>query len=279
MVQNSDSPTIHASTVMSAPPTAKARLQTKIKKGVDKRASQVTGKVLRYTVGAGKKYNSVPQTEPDFDTPPRAIEIGWHPLGGFAGKWIAERTKLGEMIKAKINELPDPSQHWAVIVGDYAHQLWIDEKFHVMYTNERIKRSEWHTFYVGDTTFNDEAIRQAGELAIDNMRDKRPVYNLITNNCQTFALQLVDLIQAEEKMELATTLALFKKLRSLGKVFVADLFSDFDQEGKRREKLQQAPITVEIRDDHVTPLDDDGKSNTERGQDIVLNVQPSNDLR
>lgn len=85
----------------------------------------MTGVVLKHAVGAGKKCNHVPEINPEFDAAPRTIEIGWHPLGGSAGKWIAERTKLGRIIKAKINELPDPSQHWAVIVGDYAHQLWI----------------------------------------------------------------------------------------------------------------------------------------------------------
>jgi hypothetical protein len=29
------------------------------------------------------------------------------------------------MITDKINRYPDPTQHWAVLVGDYAHQLWM----------------------------------------------------------------------------------------------------------------------------------------------------------
>jgi hypothetical protein len=29
------------------------------------------------------------------------------------------------MITEKINKYPDPTQHWAVLVGDYAHQLWM----------------------------------------------------------------------------------------------------------------------------------------------------------
>lgn len=97
------------------------------------------------------------------DGPSRPVEIGWHPVGGIAGKWLAEETGLGKMITDKINEYPDPTQHWAVLVGDFAHQLWMDENFHVIYTNERIKREEWSMFAVGQTTFNDDAIRRAGK--------------------------------------------------------------------------------------------------------------------
>ena len=46
-------------------------------------------------------------------------------MGGGAGKWFAEQTGLGRIITEKINEYPDPTQHWAVLVGDYAHQLWM----------------------------------------------------------------------------------------------------------------------------------------------------------
>lgn len=38
-----------------------------------------------------------------------------------------------------------------------------DENLDVIYINEKIKRDEWHTFEVGQTRFNDEALRQAGE--------------------------------------------------------------------------------------------------------------------
>jgi hypothetical protein len=67
----------------------------------------------------------VPVTQPIIHGPPRPVEVGWHPVGGFAGKWFAEETGLGKMITEKINRYPDPTQHWAVLVGDYAHQLWM----------------------------------------------------------------------------------------------------------------------------------------------------------
>lgn len=40
-----------------------------------------------------------------------------------------------------------------------------DEHLDVIYINEKIKRDEWHTFEVGKTRFNDEALRQAGKYS------------------------------------------------------------------------------------------------------------------
>lgn len=80
---------------------------------------------LKHAVGLGGQPNIVPVTEPIVNGPPRSVEVGWHPVGGFAGKWFAEETGLGKMITEKINKYPDPTQHWAVLVGDYAHQLWM----------------------------------------------------------------------------------------------------------------------------------------------------------
>jgi hypothetical protein len=36
-----------------------------------------------------------------------------------------------------------------------------DENLDVIYINNKINREEWHTFEVGKTKFNDEALRQA----------------------------------------------------------------------------------------------------------------------
>ena len=41
-----------------------------------------------------------------------------------------------------------------------------DESFHVIYTNEKIKREEWRTFQVGETRFNDQAIRKTGRFLL-----------------------------------------------------------------------------------------------------------------
>ena len=59
---------------------------------------------------------------------------------------------------------------------------------------------------------------------IQSIRDRQPAYNLITNNCQTYALQLLDAIKASGEMEFATTLAIYDTLLGPGKV--KDLFAD-----------------------------------------------------
>ncbi len=76
-------------------------------------------------MGLGHVPNVVPEGEVNFKEKPRAVEVGWHPVGGGAGKWFAEQTGLGKMITEKVSQYPDPTQHWAVLVGAYAPQLWM----------------------------------------------------------------------------------------------------------------------------------------------------------
>lgn len=76
-------------------------------------------------LGLGKTPNAIPPGEIKIDGEPRTVEIGWHPVAGPAGKWFAEQTRLGKMITEEIHKSPDPTQHWAVLVGDYVHELWM----------------------------------------------------------------------------------------------------------------------------------------------------------
>lgn len=115
-------------------------------------------------LGLGPKPNAIPPGEARVDGEQRTVEIGWHPVAGLTGKWFAEKSGLGKMITKSIGKYPDPTQHWAVLVGDYAHELWMDENLDVIYINEKVVRSEWHTFEVGKTRFTDEAVKQAGKL-------------------------------------------------------------------------------------------------------------------
>lgn len=62
---------------------------------------------------------------------------------------------------------------------------------------------------------------------IASIREKTPAYNLITNNCQTYALQLLDAIKVGAQKEFATTLAVYERLTGPGKVM--DLFAGDDQ--------------------------------------------------
>ncbi|KAG5943169.1 hypothetical protein E4U53_007076 [Claviceps sorghi] len=223
---------------------------------------------LKHAAGLGSQPNVVPVTEPVLDGEPRPVEVGWHPVGGLAGKWFAEQTGLGKLITDSINKYPDPTQHWAVLVGDYAHQLWMDENFDVIYTNERIKREEWRTFKVGETRFNDDATRRAGESVIQSIRERQPAYNLITNNCQTYALQLLDAIKVGSKKEFGTTLAVFERLKGPGKV--KDLFVDPEGPEARPEDddtLHEGAVSFasQVMHDNTTQLD--AKEEMERGNE------------
>lgn len=91
------------------------------------------------------------------------VEIGWHPVPGL-GPFV-EKVGLAKMISKEIGKYPDPSQHWAVLVGDYVHELWMDENLDVIYINEKLDRPVWHTYEVGKTRFTDEALKQAGQFS------------------------------------------------------------------------------------------------------------------
>jgi len=119
--------------------------------------------LLEHSLGLGARENVVPPGEPSVLDEPREVILGWHPVLGLGGKWFAEQTGLGKKITETVRKYPDPTQHWAVLVGDYAHELWMDEKLDIIYINEVVKEGEWTVFQVGKTKFNDEAIRQTGE--------------------------------------------------------------------------------------------------------------------
>ena len=121
--------------------------------------------MLEKQLGLGHRPNVVPPGEAEIDCDYRTVEVGWHPVGGFGGKWFAEKTGLGRAITKEVKKYPDPTQHWAVLVDGYCHELWMDEHLDVIYINERLNRDEWTTFEVGKTRFNDEALRQAGEYS------------------------------------------------------------------------------------------------------------------
>ncbi|KAL6866574.1 hypothetical protein ACO1O0_002686 [Amphichorda felina] len=228
---------------------------------------------LKHAVGLGQQPNVIPAGKPVFNGPCRAVEVGWHPVGGVAGKWFAEETGLGKMITEKINKYPDPTQHWAVLVGDYAHQLWMDESFHVIYTNEKIKREEWRTFQVGETRFNDQAIRKteslmerAAESVIQSIREKQPTYNLINNNCQTYVLQLLDAVKTGGDKEFGTTLAIYERITGPGKI--ADLFpttDGADQGGQANNTVSFAQQVMRTNTVQLDAREELGKKEKERG--------------
>ncbi|KAJ4394007.1 hypothetical protein N0V93_003224 [Gnomoniopsis smithogilvyi] len=211
-------------------------------------------------LGLGKTPNVIPQDEVKIDGEPRTVELGWHPVAGPAGKWFAEQTRLGKMITEEIHKSPDPTQHWAVLVGDYVHQLWMDEHLDVVYTNQQLNRDDWHTFEVGKTRFNDEALREASEMAIFNMREKRASYNLINNNCQNFAMNLLDKIRIGQHRQFATSFAVYQ--RAIGDGTIKDLFieshPDEDPDDGIKPELEHhdtIQVAHQVMDENTTKLD------------------------
>ena len=53
-----------------------------------------------------------------------------------------------------------------MLVGDYCHELWMDEHLDIIYINEKLVKENWTTYEVGKTKLNDEALRQAGEFPL-----------------------------------------------------------------------------------------------------------------
>lgn len=93
---------------------------------------------LQHSLGLGQKPSVIPPGTVDITGEPRTVEIGWHPVAGFAGKWFAESTGLGRLITEGIHRFPDPTQHWAVLVGEYVHQLWMVYALQVYYEAMRL---------------------------------------------------------------------------------------------------------------------------------------------
>ncbi|KAL1860400.1 hypothetical protein VTK73DRAFT_7367 [Phialemonium thermophilum] len=253
------------------PHSKRERMKLFLKDGLSRGKDELLkGKLkLEHSLGLGHKPNVIPPGEPVIHGEQRTVEIGWHPVAGLAGKWFAEQTGLGKMITEKVHKYPDPTQHWAVLVGDYCHELWMDEHLDVIYINEKINREEWHTYEVGKTRFNDEALRQASEMVIYNMRQKRPAYNLISNNCQTFALLLVDAIQVGYHHQFATSFAVYQ--RAIGAGSVSELFAERPPPGGEAEEAEEVQVAEEqaaahqklgimdfakkLMDEHTTKLD------------------------
>ena len=114
-----------------------------------------------------------------------------------------------------------------------------------------MKREEWRTFDVGETRFNDDAIRRAGESVIQATRERQPAYNLITNNCQTYALELLDAIKAGGGAEFGSTRAIYERMLGPGKI--KDLFAEEDaEEAAKPPELQQPPQAEPGRTDTVS---------------------------
>lgn len=98
-------------------------------------------------------------------------------------------------------------------------------------------------------------------MTIHNMRTKRAAYNLITNNCQNFAVLLLDAIQIGAHKEFATSFAIYQRATGAGKI--KDLFPEDPPDDHlteepalalhRQNTVQRAQ---EVMDAETTQLDD-----------------------
>ncbi len=77
-----------------------------------------------------------------------------------------------------------------------------------------------------------------GDMTITAMREKRPAYNLIDNNCQTFALKMLDSIQIGNHREFITTYEVYQ--RAVGGKF-KDLFVEDHPDEKPNEANANVP--------------------------------------
>ena len=93
-------------------------------------------------------------------------------------------------------------------------------------------------------------------MVIYNMREKQKGYNLITNNCQNFALNMLDAIQIGKHREFGTTLAVFQ--RATGKGSVSDLFLEKLPEAEEQDERPPDQImqhAYQVMDEHTTKID------------------------
>jgi hypothetical protein len=92
-----------------------------------------------------------------------------------------------------------------------------------------------------------------GEAVIQQIRSTRPGYNLISNNCQTYVLQLLDTIRVSQVKEFGTTLAVYERLFGTGKV--SDLFMDGDGNLHSDHPAGGATVVAPIEGQEVGVID------------------------
>lgn len=96
-------------------------------------------------------------------------------------------------------------------------------------------------------------------MVIHNMRLARPAYNIISNNCQNFAVAMLDAIQIGAHREFATSFAVYQAATGAGEI--KDLFVDQHPEEQtdqarpglhRQDTVQQAQ---QVMEENTTKLD------------------------
>lgn len=89
------------------------------------------------------------------------------------------------------------------------------------------------------------------------MRQTRPAYNLISNNCQNFAVELLESIAVGAHREFGTSFAVYQRATGEGKI--TDLWVGDDAPTEETPPKPQRHDTVnlaqQVMDEHTTQLD------------------------
>ncbi|GJJ13625.1 hypothetical protein Clacol_007881 [Clathrus columnatus] len=152
---------------------------------------------------------------PSTNEPPRAIKIGFHPTVGEVDQLLSiyrSRTPFKELGKLHLAGAPDPTYHWAVIVGSYCYEFAPDNNFGVLYRRGDISGGPhvWKFYRVGTTKYNDAAINTAVRDKTEEVVASKVIqrmskdYDILTNNCQTFVTNLLDIICQPGRTEIIT---------------------------------------------------------------------------
>lgn len=101
-------------------------------------------------------------------------------------------------------------------------------------------------------------------MVIHNMRELRPAYNIISNNCQNYAVSMLEAIQTGAHIQFATSFAVYQA--ATGDGTIKDLFIDRHPEEQqigtgdaerpdihRMNTVQQAQ---QVMEENTTKLDD-----------------------
>ncbi|KAJ7633615.1 hypothetical protein DFH06DRAFT_1437566 [Mycena polygramma] len=157
--------------------------------------------------------NRITDGAPDINDNPRDVFIGYRMVGGAVAGWITT-IGLGFFKRPNIGRThlpPNPACHWCVTVGDHLHQLQATSLNHGWnyYDNDRIEvfAGTWALYKVGTTSFNDIAIKNAAITCMDLMPEMYDVYD---NNCQSFAIKLLDAICRAGRTKVHTSYSLTK---------------------------------------------------------------------
>jgi len=130
------------------------------------------------------------------------LDLGENSQGLIKLALLTSSETAGSIIDALgTTDVPDPTFHWVVIVGEYYHELIagkakMDPLFRITvspaYQNGHYTASDFsHMYEVGLTSLTDQQIKSYAEQVIGA---GGAIYDMRTNNCQHFVNRLLDKI-------------------------------------------------------------------------------------